>query len=261
MPFTCDQSVLQRFKIPTLANLSKLIVMGKKSKATTETRSKVALPPSPALDSTSKSVSRKKKASVPKPAVVAKSAPASAPIEDSDGDKDNDDPRSEYSSNDEDDETGGVDEKGMKHLLDLLGDDGLDEFGAAQLDALSGTNGAEAESSASGSGSESVSDDEDGADALSVDEETVSDEENEDEDELEDDDAGSNGAEDEDERLGSAANEEIALDEEDDVSVDEDAVPKQKVVINNKVSADRIYMSNLVRFHFNKQNEYAHNTF
>jgi hypothetical protein len=109
------------------------------------------------------------------------------------------------SSGDGEDYTGGIDEAGMKRLMELLGDDALDEFDAARLDALTGAE----------SGDEEVSDAiaRDKVDDLSGSEEAA----------LSDDDSESEGEDEED----------MALD--DVSSVDEDIVPKQKVVIDNKV--------------------------
>ncbi|KAF8312922.1 eukaryotic rRNA processing [Clavulina sp. PMI_390] len=113
----------------------------------------------------------------------------------------------------------------MKRLMDLLGDDGLDEFGAAQLDAL---NGGDSES-----GSDSDAEDSDGSDADGAVEQSLSDEDSsaDEDDEVGGEDGGKdvdmvNGDEEDDE--------ELAIDEQDDISLDEDAVPKQKVVIDNK---------------------------
>jgi len=106
-------------------------------------------------------------------------------------------------SEDEDEsEDDGVDEEGMAKLMAALGDDGLDDIAQAQLNGLPG--------------------DQDGA------------EEDEDEEE---------GSEHEAEMLKQLSIEEdeeseddaIPLDEISDLEVDEDAVPKQKVVINNQV--------------------------
>lgn len=116
---------------------------------------------------------------------------------------------------DDEDETGGVDEAGMKRLMELLGDDALDEFDAAQLDALTGVVSGDEENSEAGSDSGSEEDEEEGP---------LSDEDSEDDDEEEqeeedDEEAGEGASEDDDEDV-------IALD--DVSSVDEDAVPRQK---------------------------------
>jgi rRNA-processing protein EBP2 len=91
-----------------------------------------------------------------------------------------------------------VDEEGLQRLMDALGEDGLGDFERAQLHALGGLSEAEDEE---GSGSE---------------EEELDAEEEEEEEEEEE------------------KEEELALDEVD--SVDEDAVPRQKIEIDNKVS-------------------------
>lgn len=92
-----------------------------------------------------------------------------------------------------------VDEAGMKRLIEALGEDGLDEFDQAQLIALEGGKSGESE-----------------------DEDQSASGENENED-----DGASENDELEEEEL-------VALDEVD--SVDEDAVPRQKIEIDNKVS-------------------------
>lgn len=122
---------------------------------------------------------------------------------------------------DEDDETGGVDEPGMKRLMELLGDDALDEFDAAQLDALKGDDSGDEEGSESGSEDGSEEEEQEGP---------LSDEDSEeDEEQDEDGDVAMQGEDGEDI---------VALD--DVSSVDEDAVPRQKVVIDNKVRPPRI---------------------
>ncbi len=121
------------------------------------------------------------------------------------------------SENGPDEETDGgsseeqdVDQEGMEKLMAALGEDGLDEFAQAELRALVG----ETEDEDQGSGSE-----------VEGEEEEVSDGEDENEDPEEDE---------EDNQENDEPLEDIPLDEAE--SVDEDAVLKQKVEIDNKVS-------------------------
>ncbi|KAK2465398.1 hypothetical protein APHAL10511_002752 [Amanita phalloides] len=118
---------------------------------------------------------------------------------------------------DEDDENvdgnDGIDREGMERLLKALGEDGLDDFDRAQLVALHG---------------ESEQDEDEGNEAESHgegDEESVEDESEDERDEGEDE----GGDQDE---------EGVALDEVE--SVDEDAVPRRKVEIDNKTALERI---------------------
>ncbi|KAG8735703.1 rRNA-processing protein and EBNA1-binding protein ebp2, partial [Ceratobasidium sp. 428] len=152
----------------------------------------------------------------------------------------------DLSSDDEDsgDDNGGVDEEGMKNLMRLLGEDGLDDAAEQQLSELgldeeaSGSDDDDDEDqSASEEEVEPVAGDgSDGSDSGWVDEDdemetpedsgarVVADEESEGSQEEESDD---------DEQ-----DDNVPLDEVSDV--DEDAVPKQKVVINNELALKRI---------------------
>jgi rRNA-processing protein EBP2 len=94
-------------------------------------------------------------------------------------------------------ETEDNNEEGLEKLMKALGEDGLNEFDLAQLQTLTGT--------------------------------AASDEEGDDEE-----DEGSS-EETGDEEQGSSGGEEIALDDEDVDSVDEDAVPRRKIAMDNKV--------------------------
>ncbi|KAJ7043104.1 eukaryotic rRNA processing protein EBP2-domain-containing protein [Mycena alexandri] len=128
------------------------------------------------------------------------------------------------SEEDSDDE--GVDEAGMERLMKALGDDGLDEFETVQLHL---TLGGDAEGKGDGD-SDDTSDEEftlekNGGEA-SDGEGSGSDSEG-DEGEFEDD---------EDEEEGQ--DEDVALDDVE--SVDEDAVPRQKIEIDNTVALARI---------------------
>lgn len=188
--------------VPTPSNTSFCSPMGKKSKAAGVPLSKTPLPP-------------------PIAAVPAPLKPQPLPTSE---DKESDDGS--------DDDTDGIDEKGMKRLMELLGDDALDELGAAQLDALKAANEVSEDSFAS----------EDSR--PSRDEEPASEEEDLEGSEGTSSSGGGDGddAEEptEEGKIASLENEaeddeEIALDDRDDISIDEDAVPKQKVIIDNKV--------------------------
>lgn len=118
----------------------------------------------------------------------------------------------ESSSGEEESEDEGVDEAGMEKLLEALGEDGLDEFDQARLQALTADEEDDSDDDAEeneDAGGES------GAEDAAQDEES----ENEDIDVADD--------ESDDEDL-------IALDEVDDL-LDPDTVPRQKVKIDNKV--------------------------
>jgi rRNA-processing protein EBP2 len=108
-------------------------------------------------------------------------------------------PTPDDSDSNESDEDSGVDEEGLQNLVRALGEDGLDEFDLAQLRMLTG----------SPIGEEEESGDDDDADVTT---------ESEDVDQLNE----------EEEEEG------IALDDEDVDSVDEDAVPRRKVEVDNK---------------------------
>ena len=135
---------------------------------------------------------------------------------------------SSVSELDEDDDEG-VNEEGMTKLMQLLGEDGLDDFGQMQLQALDGE-GEESGEGEANSGEEDVQSSE----------EAESDEGSEDEEDAGkeqklDDESDSSGDEDEGVSEGDDGANEVAL--EDAEEVDEDAVPQQKLVINNKVSS------------------------
>ena len=95
-------------------------------------------------------------------------------------------------------------EEGLEKLMKALGEDGLNEFDLAQLRTLTGA---------------AASDEEGGEEDDRNSDEMDNEEQGGDE---EDEDASSDG-------------EEIALDDEDIDSVDEDAVPRRKIAIDNKV--------------------------
>ncbi|KAF8755019.1 Eukaryotic rRNA processing protein EBP2 [Rhizoctonia solani] len=126
----------------------------------------------------------------------------------------------------EDSEDDGVDEEGMNRLMKLLEQDGLDDIAEHQLSELGiGDNSEEEESQ---------------------DEEDSEEESEEGEDILDDGDGASESGwlnpttqeESEDEEDGEETEDVVALDEASEV--DEDVVPKQKIVINNEVALKRI---------------------
>ena len=106
------------------------------------------------------------------------------------------------SGSSESDEDSGVDEEGLKNLVRALGEDGLDEFDLTQLRMLTG----------------SLVDEEESGEDDNADETTES--------------------EDVEQAVGEEAEEEeegVALDDEDVDSVDQDAIPRRKVEVDNKV--------------------------
>jgi rRNA-processing protein EBP2 len=102
-------------------------------------------------------------------------------------------------------------QEGLEKLMKALGEDGLNDFDLAQLHTLTGTASSDEEGGGEDEGSS---------------------------DEIED---GERGDE-EDESSGG----EIALDDEDVDSVDEDAVPRRKIAIDNKVRRSLPYTRNLI---------------
>ena len=127
----------------------------------------------------------------------------------------------EESDSDSDNE--GVDEEGMERLMKALGDDGLDDFDQAQLELAMGDED-EWATEDEGDGDDEASHSEEGVVGR---DENVDDSQGEDEDE---DDGEGETLENSD---GDAEEEHIALDDVD--SVDEDAVPRQKIEIDNEV--------------------------
>jgi rRNA-processing protein EBP2 len=106
----------------------------------------------------------------------------------------------------EDDENSGVDEEGLEKLMSALGEDGLDEYDLAQLRMLTGPAAGE------------ESDEEEGHDS-----------------DGEEDDVEAASASEEEEKSGEEG--EIALDDEDVGSVDQDVIPRRKVEVDNKVAS------------------------
>lgn len=120
------------------------------------------------------------------------------------------------------DQDSGVDEEGLQNLVRALGEDGLDEFDLAQLRMLAGS---------------------------PVDEESG-----------EDDDADpTNESEDIEQADGEEEEEGIALDDEDVDSVDEDAIPRRKVQVDNKVRPFRSLTRKLIStpMHRSRLNAYG----
>ncbi|KAF8722481.1 hypothetical protein AX14_009753 [Amanita brunnescens Koide BX004] len=139
----------------------------------------------------------------------------------------------EEDGEDEDDgvyDDGGIDREGMERLMNALGEDGLDDYDRAHLIALRASDGEEGDEEGDEveSHGEEEASVEDEAEAKSG-----SESEEEDVEETEKLQAEKNG-EDEDEDV----DEGVALDEVE--SVDEDAVPRHKVQINNTAALERI---------------------
>lgn len=119
----------------------------------------------------------------------------------------------------DDEEDDGVNEEGMARLMKALGEDGVDDFGRMQLEALAG------EEDGSGEGS----DDEDDWESDAEEKVAQNEDERQEEDEVDE--------EDDDEEA--EVNEgkvpaDVALDNADVVD-DDDAVPRQKIEVDNKV--------------------------
>ena len=104
------------------------------------------------------------------------------------------------------DEGSGVDEEGLEKLVRALGEDGLDEFDLTQLRMLA---------------CPPVGEEEDGKE--------------EDEEDADDNADSTTGSEEDKQADGDEAEEGIALDDEDVGSVDEDAIPRRKIEVDNKV--------------------------
>jgi hypothetical protein len=104
------------------------------------------------------------------------------------------------------------DEEGLERLMNALGEDGLDEYDLAQLRMLTGSAAGEESDEEEGHDGDGEEDDVEAASA-SEDEEQVEEEEK------------------------SGEKDEIALDDEDVGSVDEDVIPRRKVEVDNKVAS------------------------
>ena len=148
-------------------------------------------------------------------------------------------PSSDHDISD-DEEDDGIDEEGMAMLMKALGDDGLDEFGQAQLQSLAGDDDdSPADEEDEGEDDEKLGveiDEEDEISGDEGDEDENEASEDEDENENEEEEEGAEGDEDV----------KVALDEVE--SVDEDAVPRQKIEIDDKV---RLHFSLIIQLTFN----------
>ncbi|GFZ45146.1 hypothetical protein JCM24511_02872 [Saitozyma sp. JCM 24511] len=156
------------------------------------------------------------------------------------------DDESEWSSEDEDPENGGVSEKGMMRLMELVGEEDLDEMELAQL--AGATDEDEDEEDEEDEDAEGLEEEEDEEDE---DEEVEGAEALEDESDDEDEDAEDDEEAPVDNSILISAPEEDVLELDEvgsEVSVDEDAVPERKVMINNRpamrILTDQIKMTN-----------------
>jgi hypothetical protein len=154
---------------------------------------------------------------------------------------------SEQNSEDDDDESEDIDEAGMQRLMKHFQGEELDDIAKYQLGALGEEEDEE---------DEEIQDEDGDSNAISEDEEENEDEEDDEDEEVEEDD------DDEEEdtlkpQKSSTSNAQLngtaitnlieeveEVDLEDASSVDEDAVVRQKIVINNKVYSE-IYLSPL----------------
>lgn len=127
---------------------------------------------------------------------------------------------------DDDEENDGVTEEGIARLMKALGNDGLDDFGRAQLNALEDDGeGDEEDEESVGSNEEDENED--------VEMEAEENPKSKPEQVTQPTDGGESEDDDDDGDV-------IALDEAEDIELDEDAVPRRKLVINNKIALDRI---------------------
>jgi hypothetical protein len=142
----------------------------------------------------------------------------------------------------------GIDQEGMERLMKALGEDGLDDYDRAHLVALHGTSDGEedgGEAQEQDDEAESHSEEEESVDEVEDEDEAKSGSEIDEEDveEAEESPAEKNAEEEEEEE--EEDDEDVDVDVDDDValdeveSVDDDAVPRQKVEINNTVRATR----------------------
>ncbi|KAF7791505.1 hypothetical protein EIP86_002521 [Pleurotus ostreatoroseus] len=150
-----------------------------------------------------------------------------------------DDDSEEDGSEDEDEDSEvDVDEEGMTRLMKLLGEDGLDDVARSELEALV----ADEEISDEEDGDEEDGEEEDGEEEDDEEADEEADEESEEEEEEAEASSSKNVA-----KSSVAVNHEDEEDEEDAVlledadSIDEDAVPRQKIEIDNKIALERIH--------------------
>ena len=127
-----------------------------------------------------------------------------------------DESRDDDEEEDEEDEDSGVDDEGLKKLMNALGEDGLSEFDLAQLRMLSG----------SAAGEEGSDGEEDGSS-----------------------DGEEDGADTEPQEEAEEAGEEIALDDEDVDFVDQDAIPRRRVQVDNKVRHFPLFTCQIILFY------------
>jgi rRNA-processing protein EBP2 len=135
-----------------------------------------------------------------------------------------------------DSDNGGIDGEGMERLMKALGDDGLDDFDQAQLDLALGDED-DWSTDDEGEGDDEASEETVEGEAFSGEGMDDSQEEESDKDEEGDGDGDGEGDDEEDEFKGisdgAVEQNDIALDDVE--SVDEDAVPRQKIEIDNEV--------------------------
>ena len=117
---------------------------------------------------------------------------------------------------DDEEEDSGVDDEGLEKLMNALGEDGLSEFDLAQLRMLSGS--AAGEEGSNGEEADSTDGEEDGVNT-------------------------------EPQEQAEEAGEEIALDDEDVDSVDQDAIPRRKVQVDNKVRHFPLFTCQIILFY------------
>ncbi|KAF8651957.1 hypothetical protein AX16_004600 [Volvariella volvacea WC 439] len=159
--------------------------------------------------------------------------------------EENEEDNSDEESEDEDSDNGGVDVKGWERLVKLMKEDGLDELGEEQLQALQGdSDDSDEENSEVERDGVSGSEDQEDSESEEVDLEDEEDEESEDDEEQENQvknvkkkqDQNEEGSD--DEEGDEDEEQEIPLDEAEDV--DADALPRRKVVTDNKMALERI---------------------
>ena len=136
-----------------------------------------------------------------------------------------------FSESDSDSDNDGVDEEGMERLMKALGDDGLDDFDQTQLELALGDEDNWATED-EGDGDDEASDSEEGGSNVAG--KVYLDEEMDDSQEEDEDEEGEGEGEGLDENVEQGdEQDQIALDDVE--SVDEDAVPRQKIEIDNEV--------------------------
>ncbi|CAK5267568.1 unnamed protein product [Mycena citricolor] len=150
--------------------------------------------------------------------------PSQVQHEDEEDDEDEDDEDwvdegaddSSDSGSEDEDEDDGIDEEGMARLMKALGDDGLDDMAHMELRALTGDEDSE-------SGEEEDGDEEQGESSADASEDDAA-----------------HAAQNQDVDMEGAVDEDADIALDDAESVDADAVPRQKLEINNTVALERI---------------------